>query len=221
MSTYYTHEVPWKVRQICKLLSENNVRPKTICDVGCGHGEVLSQLHAALGDDITYTGYDISPSLKKKWAERTNPHVTYICKDFLSDENFFDVICVVDVLEHVEDYMGFLRGIKGRAEYKVFAFPLEISVLKVIFAKYFGKSYERYGHFHFFSKESAEIALRHTGFEIVDSILAPASVYMAGKTSTVSRASSMLRIPRKIFSIFGRRFSQKLLGGYAFYVLAK
>ena len=43
-------------------------------------------------------------------------------------ERFFDVILVLDVIEHLEDYFSFLRTIKERALYKIFHIPLDLSV---------------------------------------------------------------------------------------------
>src|SRR6476646_6232931 len=48
---WHVEESPWKARQIIRMVGRNNLRPKRICDVGCGAGEVLSQLQKSLDDD--------------------------------------------------------------------------------------------------------------------------------------------------------------------------
>ena len=42
---WHTEDSPWKARQILSCLNRNHIRPKSVCEVGCGAGEVLSQLH--------------------------------------------------------------------------------------------------------------------------------------------------------------------------------
>ena len=160
--TYHIEDAPWKAQQILKLLRKNNVSAKTVCEVGCGSGEVLYQLKQLLDldTDIMYTGYDISPVLDKMWQERTSETLEFVCKDFLLDDMFFQLACYIDVVEHIEDYIGFLRKIKTRSEYKIFAFPLEISAAKAIFSKYYVHTYEKYGHIHFFNKEIVEFMLK-------------------------------------------------------------
>jgi ubiquinone/menaquinone biosynthesis C-methylase UbiE len=58
---WHVEESAWKARQVVRALRRNDVAPKTICDVGCGAGEVLRQLQASLDSDCRFWGYDISP----------------------------------------------------------------------------------------------------------------------------------------------------------------
>jgi len=216
---YSSVEVFWKAKQIQRLL--DGISPYTICDVGCGSGEILHQLSVLLGQDRTYVGYDISPKLLTHWNIYAGDNVSYRCDDFLSTQDNYDLLYMTDVLEHIENHMGFLKEIKNRAEYKIFGIPLEISALKVLLDNRFSISYQRYGHINFFSKEIALTILNGCGYEIIDYILAPSSIEMAGKIPYVSKSSAMLKIPRILLSKISVDFTQKLLGGYALYVLAK
>ena len=58
--TWHTEDSEWKAQQILKMLARHDLSLKTVCEVGCGAGEVLRQLSSALDADVTYCGYDIS-----------------------------------------------------------------------------------------------------------------------------------------------------------------
>ena len=219
--SYFTEDSPWKAQQIYRLLKNNNINVRTICEVGCGSGEVLHQLMKLLDSDIKYTGYDISPLLSEIWEQRTSESMEFFAKDFLLDEKSFDLACYIDVVEHIENYIDFLKKIKDRSEYKVFAFPLEISAAKAIFSKYYIHTHKKYGHIHFFNREIVEFIFEDVGLNIIDSFLAPTAIALGGKSASVTRSSRMLNIPRKLISKFSVDFAQRLLGGYAFYLLCK
>jgi hypothetical protein len=45
---------------------------------------------------------------------------------------FYNLLLVLEVVEHLEDYFSFLRAIRLRATYNLFHFPLDISVQAVL-----------------------------------------------------------------------------------------
>lgn len=46
--TWHIEDSAWKANQIQKILSQNKIKPKSICEIGCGAGEILKQLSYAL-----------------------------------------------------------------------------------------------------------------------------------------------------------------------------
>jgi ubiquinone/menaquinone biosynthesis C-methylase UbiE len=44
--TWHVENSAWKAEQILTMLSKHNLTPQTICEVGCGAGEILAQLQA-------------------------------------------------------------------------------------------------------------------------------------------------------------------------------
>lgn len=42
--TWHVEESPWKAQQILRMLTLHHLTPRSICEVGCGAGEVLKQL---------------------------------------------------------------------------------------------------------------------------------------------------------------------------------
>src|SRR5208282_2139793 len=96
--------------------------------------------------------------------------------DITSEQNVcVDLMLVLDVLEHVEDYFSFLRAIRALARYKIFHFPLDISVQAVMRKNGLLKRRFDYAHLHYFSKETALETLRDTGYQIRDYFYAPRS----------------------------------------------
>src|SRR5262249_47744110 len=59
--TWHADEAPWKAQQILRLLEFQHLAPQTICEVGCGTGEILRLLQKALPEDCILYGYEISP----------------------------------------------------------------------------------------------------------------------------------------------------------------
>ncbi|HVQ39324.1 MAG TPA: hypothetical protein VMS31_17425, partial [Pyrinomonadaceae bacterium] len=46
--TYHVEDSPWKAQHILSLMQKNALQPRTICEIGCGAGEILRQLQSWL-----------------------------------------------------------------------------------------------------------------------------------------------------------------------------
>ena len=130
--TWHVEDSEWKADQILKLLNTHNLQPKTVCEVGCGAGEILVRLSKQLPRDTYFVGYDISPQLEPMWKERERDNIKFIQEDFLTSEDRYDILMFIDIIEHIEDYIGFLRAVKDRGNFKIFNFPLEIFAVKAL-----------------------------------------------------------------------------------------
>jgi hypothetical protein len=53
---WHTEESVWQAEQVMRLLGRQKIVPGTICEVGCGAGEVLKQLQQRLPDDCGLLG---------------------------------------------------------------------------------------------------------------------------------------------------------------------
>ena len=178
--TWHTEDSPWKAQQIYKILNNNNLLPKTVCEIGCGAGEILKQLSLKLDENVNFCGYEVSPQAYELCKERESDRVHFFLKNLLEeDKAFFDVLLVIDIIEHVEDYFGFLRKIRNKAEYKVFHIPLDLSAQTVHRSSPIIKGRQTVGHIHYFTKETAIASLIDTGYEIVDYFIQPVqSIYL-------------------------------------------
>ncbi|HEX5548511.1 MAG TPA: class I SAM-dependent methyltransferase, partial [Ktedonobacterales bacterium] len=154
--SWHVEESAGKAEEIARLLRSHQLTPHTFCEVGCGAGEVLRQLQLKLPVDCELIGYDISPKAIELARQRENERLHVYLGDFRTDDTkSYDVLLVLDVLEHLEDYFAFLRSLKARGTYKVFFFPLDLSVQTVIRPHGLLHTRDAYAHLHYFTKETA------------------------------------------------------------------
>ena len=62
-------DAPWKAAIVKHILFDNQIKTASICEVGCGSGDVLIHLGKHLPDTIM-TGFDISPQAAEFWKEQ-------------------------------------------------------------------------------------------------------------------------------------------------------
>ena len=216
--TWQVEKSPWKAKQILKIIKDNNLDPYTICDVGCGAGEILNQLYLQMHSKISFTGYELSPDGFELCQSRKKDRLQFHLGNLFDDNNaFFDLVMAIDVVEHVENYFDFLRNLRKKGKYKILHIPLEICVQTVFRGTWFTKSRQRVGHIHYFTKETALAALTDTGYEIVDWFYTSEAIDLPFK----SFKSLLARYPRKIFCKISKDITVRVLGGYSLLVLAK
>lgn len=219
--TWHVEDSAWKVRQVLKLINVHKIKVNTICEVGCGAGEILVQLSQKLPHNTCFIGYDISPQLENLWKERENDRIQYIKADFLESQEHYDILMFIDIIEHIEDYIGFLRKVKDRGHYKIFNFPLEIFAVKALLSHKYTDSRNKYGHIHYFNKDICLAVLNDLGFEILDYFYAPSAIDLSSISTSISFSSRVLKFPRILLSKISTDLTAKLLGGYSFFLLAK
>lgn len=109
--TWHTEHSSWKAQQIIKMLKKHNLNPTSICEIGCGAGQILNNLSKELPDNVKFYGYDISPDAFSLSQQIINPRIQFYLKNFFEEESIlvFDLILVIDVVEHIENYLQFLK----------------------------------------------------------------------------------------------------------------
>lgn len=221
--TWHIEDSPWKATQILNLINRQDIKPvfDTVCEVGCGAGEILVQLARQLPDDCAFVGYDISPQLQGMWKERESERIRFMRQDFLTSKETYDVLMFIDIIEHIEDYIGFLRKIKDRGHYKIFNFPLEIFAIKALMGHKYLDSRARYGHIHYFNKDICLAVLEELDFEIIDYFYAPGAIDLSSTSTSITTLSRMAKLPRILLSKLSTDLTAKLLGGFSLFILAK
>jgi hypothetical protein len=170
--SWHAEESPYKAMNILKILERNQLAPRSICEIGCGAGETLRQLQGKMDRECIFTGYEISPQAYQLCQKRINSKLKFKLKDILKEKgSSFDLILVLDVIEHLEDYFAFLRKIKSKSEHKIFQVPLEINLFHLI-KNSFLTFRDSVGHLHFFNDQMAFRILKETGYEIIDYLYA-------------------------------------------------
>lgn len=216
--TWHSQDSQWKATKIAKILRKNRVLPSSVAEFGCGAGEILNCLSQQYGDGVMFHGYEISPQAFELCRRKQKQNLHFFLKDPLQEtEPTVDVLMVIDVFEHVEDYFGFLRKIRSRGTYKVFHIPLDLSVQAVLRVSPITKSRAIVGHIHYFTKETALATLRDTGYEVVD------YSYTCGSIELPNRGwkADLLKLPRKLLFLIQEDLAVRTLGGFSLLVLAK
>ena len=215
--TWDVEDSPWKASQILKIIQKNDLHPNSICEIGCGAGEILHQLFLQMPDNRTFVGYEISPHAFELCQQRKTERLDYKLENVFEDTSaHFDLVMAIDVLEHVEDYFGFLRNLRNKGEYKLLHIPLDMSVQVVFRMSPLLRSRKKVGHIHYFSKDTAIATLQDTGYEIIDYFYTP------GLDLPNRPIKALLaRLPRKLGFLINRDITVRLFGGYSLMVLAK
>lgn len=215
--SWHVEESPWKAQQIIRMVRQNNLQPRTICEAGCGAGEVLKQLHDSLHGECQFWGYEISPQAFEMCRIRAKERLHFKLADMRQEENeFFDLLLVLDVIEHLEDYFSFLRDIRPRSTYKIFHIPLDLCVQTVLRGSGILKRRDLYAHIHYFTKETALRTLEDVGYEVLDHFYTPRMIDLP-----IDRLQKILRFPRKICFALHPDLTVRVLGGFSLLVLAR
>lgn len=214
---WHAHESPWKVEHILQMLDKHRLQPQRVCEVGCGAGDVLRLLQKRMPSGCSFWGYDISPQAIALCAGKGNERLHFELRDVRKDQQTsFDLILVLDVIEHLEDYFSFLRDIKPKSRYALLHIPLEISVQSVFIGKTFIWTRGQHGHLHYFSKETALRTVQDVGYEVLDYSYSPEFELPAG-----GLAGNFAKIPRKLFFALHRDWAARVLGGTRLLVLVR
>src|SRR6266566_9482186 len=137
---WHVEDSLWKAKQIIRMMAQNNIVPKTICEVGCGAGEILKQLQENMDNQCTLWGYEISPQAFELCKSRENEKLHFELADIRQEKDaVFDLILLIDVIEHLEDYFSFLREIKAKSRYKMLHIPLDLTMPNVLNDAMFNK----------------------------------------------------------------------------------
>ena len=216
--TWDIEDSPWKADQVCKILTQNSIYPKSVVEVGCGAGGVLAAMHNEY-PEIEYCGFEIAPDASQFWAKYKDKNISFVIGDYLTaDAPHFEVLLLLDVIEHLPDPFTFLSALHGRADYFIFHFPLDLSAVSVLREQPLLNVREKVGHIHYYTKGLALSLIKETGFEVLDwNYTGAAFSAPQGNWKT-----KLAQLPRRLANIvIGRDAGVRLLGGDTLIVLAR
>jgi hypothetical protein len=215
--TWHVEESPFKVKYILQLLRRISLPIRSVCEAGCGVGEVLRLLQSEMPPDVEFQGYDISPQAHQLSKSRENDHLHFRLADITVERGiFFDLMLVLDVLEHLEDYFSFLRATRPQARHKIFHFPLDLSAQAVIRKDGLLKRRRDHAHLHYFTKETALETLSDTGYVVRDYLYTARSNELGPHL-----IQKLFFLPRATLFAMHQDFAARCLGGYSLMVLAE
>ena len=213
---WHEEDSAWKASQILKLIERNKLRLSSISEVGCGAGEILRRLSLELPQPCRFDGYDISPQAYAISREKQNEKLRFFCEDYLGTPETHDGCLLIDVIEHIEDYFGFLRKLKTKSTFKILHIPLDIHAQGVMRNALIG-TFNELGHLHFFTRDTAIRSLQLCGYEVLDWFYTNQATGLPPKRFKARIA----RIPRIVSDALSREFTVRALGGFSLMVLAK
>ena len=210
---------PWKAQKIINLLARWRISPQSVCEVGCGAGGVLAALRDHLGPAVPLVGYDIAPALQNFWVKHRDQQITFKLADFLQEpeDSRYDILIMVDVIEHLENPFYFLKQVLRRANWFILLIPLELHALGAIRNTPFIRARQKLGHLHFWNKDLTLMMLQDCGMNVIAWEYALSSIELVSPTL----ARSLARWPRKFFFSLAPNWTARTLGGFSLLVLAR
>ena len=214
--TWHTENSAWKAQQVAKILVKNGLSPATIHEVGCGAGEVLISLLQSF-PNARGIGFDVSPQAIAICKPKESHQVTFELGDLLQMRTRADLLLVIDVIEHVEDYIGFSRKLSDHADHVVFHIPLDLSAQALLRGYTFSQARKEIGHLHYFTKDTALDTVRDAGYDVVDWSYTYTQSESPGRSLRVRLAD----IPRRLSRFFAKDLAIRALGGCSVVVLCR
>ncbi|WHQ46450.1 MAG: bifunctional 2-polyprenyl-6-hydroxyphenol methylase/3-demethylubiquinol 3-O-methyltransferase UbiG [Candidatus Midichloria sp.] len=138
-----------------KLIKGDQLNQLDILDVGCGGG-ILSIPLSRLGANIT--GLDACAEniqIAKDYAKYNNYHINYVTstiEDFATKRILYDVVCALEIVEHIADINLFLESIAQVTKPRGIIFVSTINktlksyVQAILIAEYLVKMVPQGGH---------------------------------------------------------------------------
>jgi SAM-dependent methyltransferase len=216
---WHVDDAAWKASNILKMMRRNKLQPNSVAEFGCGAGEILKKLQESMPATVRFEGFEVSPQAIELTRSRENDQLKFFLKDLSSipGNRGYDLSLMIDVFEHVEDFYGFLKVARDKAKQIIFHIPLDLSVQSVWRGYPLMRKRKNSGHIHYFTKDTALAALTDSGYEITDWFYTGSYIDLPVKT----RASKLVKIPRRILYSINPDFGVRLLGGYSLMVLAQ
>jgi SAM-dependent methyltransferase len=209
---WHENDAPWKATQVLSMLGDRNFRPESIVDIGCGTGGVLEVIAGAL-NETRLVGYD--PSSEAIGMVERSDGIELRVGTSKDVHEHYDLLLSLDVFEHVEDYIGFLRSLRPIADWFMFHIPLDVSAQSVIRERPLLAARSTVGHLHYFTRRTALASLETAGFEIVcDRLLFP------NDAPSRKAKTRIANIPRGLGRYLRPQLSARILGGSTLLVLA-
>ncbi len=217
--TWHVEDSAGKATQVLKLMQRNKLQPRSIVEIGCGAGGILNQLQLRLEDKtIEFAGYEIAPDAFKLAQTREKARLHFFQQNLLETNNYYDLLLMINVFEHVDDYLGFIKAAGSKAAYKIYHIPLDMSAFSIL-TNYPAGAHRNVGHLHYFMKDTALATLTDAGEEVIDWFYTPGAFEINNKG--LSLGGKLIQFLRRIVYKANPDLSVKMFGGFSLIVLTK
>lgn len=215
--SWHAEDAPFKAARILKLLRRNALPLNLVCEVGCGSGEILVELAAQLPPPTQFTGLDISHDAIAIARPKATERIRFALHDLTQPGTAppYDLLLVIDVIEHLPDYFAFLAGIVDKSAYTLFHIPLDMSLWTLLREQMLIESKDRVGHIHNFTEAFVVSILADYGFRVIDRL------YTEPVYKRKSAKQQVVHFMREVLFQINPWLCSKLLGGYSLMLLTK
>jgi hypothetical protein len=163
-------------------------------------------------------GYDIAADAALFWSKHKDANIRFRVGDFFNlNQRTYDMVMLLDVIEHLTDPFTFLSNLRDVAKHYVFHIPLDLSAVAVLREKPLLSQREKVGHLHYFTKGLALSFLGECGFEVVVWRYSGAA-FSAPRRTWKTRLASIVR--RSAYAL-NKDWGVRALGGETLLVLAQ
>jgi SAM-dependent methyltransferase len=215
--TWDVEDAPWKVEQVVRMLQRHQIAPTSIAEIGCGAGAILAGLRGYFPDAALY-GFDIAPGAAGLWSRHASARIEFTLGDFFQrSHRRYDLLLVLDVIEHLANPFDFLSRLRGHAEHSLFHIPLDLSAVSVLREQPLLHVRAKVGHLHYYTKGLALTMLKEAGHHVVDSCYTGAG-FTAPRRGWLGKIASL---PRRIVQAIAKDAGVRLLGGETLMILTR
>jgi Methyltransferase domain len=208
---WHVADSAWKCDRIEELLDQAPGL-ESVCEVGCGAGEILRQLHDRHPSIGRLVGYEIARAPYQMALRRSTDRLSFALGDAAQDPETFDLMLIMDVIEHVGDPIGFLAGLRFKARTTFVHIPLDLSAQSVVRPTKLMSVRAKVGHIHYFTLETALATLTDAGYTVRGHVLTRSFDLPPG-----SLKARVALWPRRVLPPM---LTARVLGGYSVLVAA-
>lgn len=140
----------------------------SVLEIGCGRGATLNELKTYLGGDRHFTGIDVSTEAIT-YARNNFKGIEFLCTDIFSlrNNNAYDLVLCIDVLEHVYCQDEFIRCAASISKFGIFHVPLGNNLRNRLLDRWKQQIF-KFGHVQFYNVGSLINFFTNAGFAIRD-----------------------------------------------------
>ena len=161
--TLHDEDSFFKFSNIIKVINKTSLfedkKKYKILDIGGGNGKVGKLFcDYLIQNNIDFEFYAADLSLEMLQIQKQNNKYinTTFCGSIELISNFYDIILMIDVIEHIEDYRNFSHELNSKSENIIFNIPIEKNVfdkLRNMYLKdtYYKEQNRTLGHVNFYS----------------------------------------------------------------------
>jgi hypothetical protein len=210
-------QADWKADQILRMFRRHNIFPKDACEVGVLSKIIIEKLQGKLGSSSRIWGHEVPLQDLELNDCRADPVLRRFLDEIQTEHpSAFEVFIALDVMEHIEDYHGFLRAVRPMGAYKLFHLPMDLTVQTIMRPKALMRRRDTFLHISYFTKETIIRTLQDTGYEVIDSFYTPWRIQFAKELT-----GRLMKIPRQLLFAISPDAAVRYLGGYSLMILAK